>query len=179
MASVLNRTTLQYIASANTPDYLTVDWIHNPVMSAVVGVPQRCWVVEGDIVRAMTDVENDASNLVSEKAEKIVEIDTHTDVLIALGFTYASKQFSLSLPAQSKMMGTHQIKDDLALVYPINWNTIDDLDVYAITGAADLDAFYLTGLGTIRAHLDGGTTLKSAVRAATTVATVQAVTDNR
>ena len=77
------------------------------------------------------------------------------------------------------MMGTHQIKDDPALTYPLDWNTIDDLDVYAIPDAATLDGFYLTGVGTIRAHLDSGTALKTSVRAATTIAEVDAVVDNR
>jgi hypothetical protein len=114
-----------------------------------------------------------------KKIEKVHAIDARTDELISLGFTYAGKQFSLALTAQSKMTGTHQVKDNPALVYPINWNTIDDADVYAITDAADLDAFYLTGLGTIRASLDSGTALKDSVRAAITVAEVDAVVDNR
>jgi len=179
MAAVLNRTTLEYHTSVNTPDYPISDWIHNPVMSAVAGIPTKRWVVESEIVRAMTDAENDVANLAAEKKDKTAAIDTRTDQLIALGFTYVSKQFSLSIPAQSKMIGTHQVKDDPALVYPINWNTIDDLDVRAIVDATDLDAFYLTGLGTIRGHLDGGTSLKDSVRAAITIAAVQTVMDNR
>ena len=119
------------------------------------------------------------TGLPAAKERKIKEIDARTDELIAAGFTYASKQFSLSIPAQNKMVGTHQVKDDPALTYPINWNTIDDLDVYPIANPADLHGFYLTGLGTIRAHLDSGTALKDSVRAAVDIAAVEAVEDNR
>ena len=78
-----------------------------------------------------------------------------------------------------KMAGAHQLKDDQALVFPINWNTKGDEDTYTIADSADLHAFYLTAVGTLRSHLDSGTVLKDAVRAATTIAAVDAVEDNR
>jgi hypothetical protein len=129
--------------------------------------------------QAIVDHKVNTNALVCAKAAKVAAIDARTDELIAAGFTYASKQFSLSLTAQAKMMGTHQVKDNVALIYPINWNTIDDLDVYAIANAADLEGFYLTGLGTVRARLDSGTTLKDAVRAAADQAALDAVVDTR
>jgi len=60
MAAVLNRTTKQYIPSANTPDYPVVDWIINPDLSAVVDVPNKYWVITGDVVSEMTQEEKDA-----------------------------------------------------------------------------------------------------------------------
>lgn len=39
MANVIHRTTLQFIASANEPDYPEPVWKWSPDMSAVVGVP--------------------------------------------------------------------------------------------------------------------------------------------
>jgi hypothetical protein len=50
MASVLNRVTLDYLASVNTADYPVVDWIINPNMSAVIDTPKRYWLVVGDVV---------------------------------------------------------------------------------------------------------------------------------
>ena len=178
MACVLHRTTLQYLCSVNTPDYSVVNWIINPDMSGV-GSDPTTWVVEVDAVREMTAAEQDANIIDAVKAAKIGAIDSRTDVLISAGFTYASKVFSLSLASQSKMMGTHQIKDDVNLTYPLKWNTIDDLDAHELANAAALDGFYLTGVGTMRTHVDGGTTLKDSVRAAATVAAVNAITDTR
>ena len=60
MASVLNRTTKAYRQSANTPDYPTQDWIHNPDMSAVEGFPSKYWIITGDIVTLMDQAARDA-----------------------------------------------------------------------------------------------------------------------
>jgi hypothetical protein len=118
-------------------------------------------------------------SLEAMKQAKIRQIDDHTDALIAAGFTFAGKQFSLSLFSQNKIIGTHQIKDDAALVYPIRWNTLDDEDAIEVVDATMLDGFYKTALGTLRARLDSGTTLKDQVRAATTIADVVGVVDDR
>lgn len=61
MSNVLNRTTLQYQTSVNTPDFPVVDWIINPDLSAVQGVDKKYWVVDGDSIRQMTTVEKDAN----------------------------------------------------------------------------------------------------------------------
>ena len=53
MAAVLHRTTKQYLASANTPDYPLADWIHNPDLSAVAGFDSRYWTISGDTVTLM------------------------------------------------------------------------------------------------------------------------------
>ncbi len=57
MADVLHRVTKRLLRSVNDPDYPTEDWIHNPDLSAVAGVPAERWVIEGDTVRAMTEAE--------------------------------------------------------------------------------------------------------------------------
>jgi hypothetical protein len=50
MCNVLNRTTLQYLVSVNTPDYPDTEWIIDPDMSAVIDNPVKYWQVVGDIV---------------------------------------------------------------------------------------------------------------------------------
>lgn len=57
MANVINKTTFQYIASVNTPDFDSSDWLINPDLSAVVGVPKKYWKVENDSVVEMDDSE--------------------------------------------------------------------------------------------------------------------------
>lgn len=121
-----------------------------------------------------------ASLLVAErKREMFSQIDGKTDQLIAGGFPYAGHQFSLSLASQMKMVGAHAARDEAAMVYPIVWNTLGDEDVYSIASSADLNGFYLTAVGTLRAFLDSGTALKNQVREATTKAELDAVTDDR
>jgi len=63
MASVLNRTTMEFLRSANTPDFPVADWIINPDLSAVTGQPQKYWIIDppgSDTVRLATPTEQTA-----------------------------------------------------------------------------------------------------------------------
>jgi hypothetical protein len=111
------------------------------------------------------------------KVLKSREIDGRTGELISLGFAYATKQFSLSQNAQINISALNQTRDELT--YPINYNTVDDLDTYDVVDATDMHNMYLTALSTKKAHLDSGTALKNQVRAATTHNEIDAVIDNR
>ena len=179
MATALHRTTKQYLASVNTPDYPIETWIINPDLSAVAGVVVEYWKITGDVVTEMSSAEKDAAELPSVKNAKCAAIDTRTAELIDQGFSYSSKTFSLSLASQSMLEGSYPVKNHVSLTYPIVWNTIDDLDTISLADATDLENFYLTALGTFRARRDSGTTLKDQVRAASTIAAVDAVVDSR
>lgn len=120
-----------------------------------------------------------AQTLAELKSQKSEEIDSRTGELISLGYTYQTKQFSLSANAQTNILALFATKDHPAIIYPIEYNTIDDADTYFVANAADLEAMYLTALGTKKASVDSGTFLKDQVRAATTNAEVEAVIDNR
>ena len=135
--------------------------------------------IDADPPQADVDEFEEAQQLSMVKASRFSTIDSKTDDLIAQGFTYNGKKFSLSLASQMKMMGAHEARDDAAMTYPIVWNTLGDDDVYAIQNSDDLHGFYLTGVGTVRARLDSGTALKNQVRNAATLAEVAAITDDR
>jgi hypothetical protein len=60
MAAVIHKTTLEYRPSVNTPDFPTETWLHNPDMSAVIGVLQRYWKIAGSAVIEMTVPEKSA-----------------------------------------------------------------------------------------------------------------------
>lgn len=157
-------------------------WVVDADLSLLETVPLKYLKADGDTVVEMTSLEKpdaDTAELEAAKALKCSYIDLKTAQLITDGFEFVGKKFSLSLPSQAKMMGTHQVKDDPALVYPIKWNTKDEKASHNMANATDLDNFYKTGLGHIRQHLDDGTALKEQVRVATTVAGVWAVEDNR
>jgi len=116
------------------------------------------------------------------KVAKVAEIDAKTDSFIDQGFEYppaSGVYFSLSLPAQSKLMALEIIKDDPVTAYPIEYNSKNDKAKHSMADANDAHNFFLQALGTVRAYLDSGTALKDAVRAATTVAEVEAIVDPR
>lgn len=66
MANVLNRSTLKYLESVNTPDYPVENWVINPDMSGVASVPQKYWKLIGDVPSEMSTEEKqlvDQANL--------------------------------------------------------------------------------------------------------------------
>jgi hypothetical protein len=75
MADVLNRTTKQFIASANTGEYPVEQWIINPDMSAVVGQPAKYWEISGDTVGLMDAGERAAV----DAAELVAQLDAIAD----------------------------------------------------------------------------------------------------
>jgi len=70
MASVLNRTTRQYLQSVNTPDYPTLDWIIEPDLSAVVGFAAKYWIITGDVVTLMDQAARDAVDAAELEASR-------------------------------------------------------------------------------------------------------------
>lgn len=60
MSTVLHRTTRQLIRSANTPDYPTAQWIIEPDLLAVAGFAPKYWIIIGDVVTLMTQMQRDA-----------------------------------------------------------------------------------------------------------------------
>ena len=55
MANVLNRTTLEYRTSVNTPDFPTQTWIINPDLSQVTNTPIKYWKIDEDNVFPMDE----------------------------------------------------------------------------------------------------------------------------
>lgn len=111
------------------------------------------------------------------KAGRLNEIDAKTTEVIARGFAYDKKTFSLSSSAQSTLSNTFIARE--MLTYPVRWNTLDDLDAHNLVDANDVTAMYAAGVTAVRAALDGGTALKDLVRAATTMEALGAIVDPR
>lgn len=106
-------------------------------------------------------------------------IDKRTDELIEQGFSFGGHMFSLSVEAQIRVEGMDRLRTDPVCVYPVEWNALDDGASVSLADAAALHNFFLTAVGTLRARVDSGTVLKNQVRAATSLAELNAITDNR
>ena len=123
------------------------------------------------------------SSLPKVKADKIRAIDANTERLIQLGFVYAGKVFSLSSHAQSYWNGLGNLTGNGLLTepddFPLEVNTLDDSSTYSIVNIADAVGVFATAAATLKGRLASGTSIKNQVRAATTVAEVEAVVDNR
>lgn len=82
MADVLNRTTKEFLRSVHTPAYPADQWIRNPDLSAVSGLPTKYWKISGDTVLAMdaaeqaaVDAAEDATRTAEETAAAKAEFD--------------------------------------------------------------------------------------------------------
>jgi hypothetical protein len=185
MATVVHKTTFQILSSVNTPDFDPAQWLVNPDLTALDGVPTKYWKLSGNAVIEMTQTEKDAvdaANLPEVKRERYADIDLRTAELIEGGFEFPPASgliFSLSDHAQSNLLGMKTMLSDPAFTYPVEWNLKDDSSVFSIPDEATAASFYATAVGTVRAHLDSGTAIKSQIRAATSEAEVAAVTDPR
>ena len=74
MATVLQRATLALRFSVNTPEFSQGEWIINPDLSLVQGVPQKYWKIDGDAVVEMDPDEKaavDTAELDPLKAAKL------------------------------------------------------------------------------------------------------------
>jgi len=103
MSSVINRSTREYRRRANTPDFPVADWIINPDMSAVEGVPKRYWVISGDSVMEMSApakavVDDDIAGIVRD----VVEEETKSRALIYV-LRGLVKTINLRLPTTDKI----------------------------------------------------------------------------
>ena len=100
-----------------------------------------------------------------------------------------SQQFCLSRQAQANLLGVQSninkanrkgvLAEFEAAVFPLTFNTSNDLEKVEIATVVEFDTFYDTAFGTVKAYLDSGTGLKESVRAATTLAELNAVVDSR
>jgi len=175
MSDVLHRTTLEYKKSVNTPDYPEVDWVLDPDLSNVAGVPTKFWKLSGNVVTEMSLDEKDVVYLASNKAARYNAVDFRTTQLIEAGFTYASKSFSLSGPAQLNWLTLQAIANKFT--WPVKISTLDNGE-YSLE-QVNLDAFAQIAKDKTQGHLDSGRALKLQINAATTQAALDAVVDTR
>jgi hypothetical protein len=148
----------------------------NPSDTMRVGSPT---IVESNI--EVGDGSAVITSLQNYKKLRFKEIDARTVELIAVGFQFDNgngvKTFSMSNNAQINLLGVDMKRNDGIL--PITFHTTDDMDGETFTTPESVDAFFMTGLGTKKAHLDSGSALKVSIRTATDEAGVDAVVDNR
>jgi len=169
MATVLHRISKDVLYSVNTPDYSDVDWIINPDLVLVYGVPKKYWKITGDVVSEMNQSEKDivdAALLPQTKIDRKNFLRTSADNLILnQGYTI-EKQLALNtLYANSTQIKSNRYKyiNDWALwIELINQEvkTKQDL-VDAQTTIDDVNSIILDSSTLIVA--DPGVTLKGTI----------------
>jgi len=110
------------------------------------------------------------------RALRFGETDKQTQALLCNGFAYGGKTLSMCITSQVKADGYARLS---AEDYPIELPTCDDSEIVSLADAAALDAYRDAQVAALKAVIDGGDTLKAALRSATTKAEIDAVVDTR
>lgn len=111
------------------------------------------------------------------KAQKIAEIDQRTREIIETGFLYGGQTYSLSDRGQLKILW--YLNMAASLTYPVSVDVIDDSAKTSLVDEAAVTAWAKAARDALKSALDSGTTLKTSVRSAVTIADVRAIEDNR
>jgi len=138
--------------------------------------------VDAKALRRFTNAEIDAGILSKLKLHVAGKINARTDELLQDGFEYppsSGKFFPLDVQTQIRAFGCDYCRNMPEFSYPVVWNTANDYYRVELSTPEQVRAFFLTGMATLRAKIDSGTTLKDQIRAATTAAEVLAIDDPR
>ena len=154
MASVLHRTTKEYLSSVNTPNYPESDWIINPDLTTVAGISPEYWKIAGNVVTEMSQTEKntvDTASIVLEKAAKITAfgqqiinvLDTHYNTAVRDGFASLKVDALLSIPPKTNRSNYIQQVIDwcftLQIVFETHKATIMAMTTRAAVAAATID----------------------------------------
>lgn len=69
MSTVLNKVTMELLASVNTPDYPPESFIINPDLKAVAGIEPKYWKIDKGQVVPMDTAEKTAVDILIEEKE--------------------------------------------------------------------------------------------------------------
>jgi len=85
MSDVLNRAMKLHLKSVHTPDFPVDDWIINPDLTAVDGQPSQYWLIDGDDVTLMDDIEKaDVDDAAASDAKILAEDAAAADAAQAI-----------------------------------------------------------------------------------------------
>jgi hypothetical protein len=131
-------------------------------------------------VRPMTSEELAAVQLTQAQTVALAAIDAKTQSLLAAGFSYTNSggtgTFDVTPPSQTIWLGL--MLSAAMQTYPLAIGTTANT-LFNLLSAADVQAWYAAGVTRVQTIMSGGVSLKAQIQAATSVADVQAIQDNR
>jgi hypothetical protein len=121
MANWVHKTTVQYLDSNDPPVADQVNWLKNPNLSAVAGLPQKYWKVVSNAVQAMSGAERsavDAAAVTAARTADKARFDSER-IALALALVMLDEVNALraavvpSLPARTQNQLVNAIKAKL------------------------------------------------------------------
>lgn len=118
-----------------------------------------------------------ADNLATEKRKRVYAVDMKTRRLIAQGFEWKGRRFSLSHEAQNNLMMMTTMRD--RAYFPLAFSTLDDSEVVNIHSTQELWQFVETATDRISSLLQQGRLLKRRILDAQTPLELNTILDDR
>lgn len=156
MASAVHRTTKQYLASVNTPEYPTVDWIINPDLSAVTGWASKYWLISGDTVSLMSPAQRATVDADEAAAQAAAEA--------------AAASWNYIKLASDFVTGSASAVDVTGLNFTPAANTSYEFEAYLLTRTATATVGPRPGVAWPTGLTDGATTISQPSSASASVA---------
>lgn len=182
MADALHRTTKELRRSVHSPAYDPAEWIINPDLSAVTGVPQSRWIIDGDAVRPPDAGETaafDLADLQAAKEAKITAINAKTGQLIESGAVVVNGvSISTALTNQVSLQGMDTLISKGIATWPQPISATDGTS-YTIASLNDFNRIADLVSTFIMTTKAAGRALRAQVLAADSLAAVNSVEDNR
>jgi hypothetical protein len=113
------------------------------------------WIADGGTIQEFYTLD-------TAKTEKITAIDAKTRQLIAQGFTFNNKTFSLSEPAQINWLGMQGFK--ASLTFPFKVSTIAE-EGYELSNLSEFEQFVGTAFSTVNQRKSSGVALREQIMA--------------
>jgi hypothetical protein len=140
-------------------------------------------------IRAMTNAEIDAAGLLDlHRKYRMRLVNQRTAEIEAQGFEYPASsghRYGMDDASRINVAQMNNDRNDAAMPWnqdpPVTqyYNAVDDSYALALEDADDVHAFYLAGLAAYSALKNAGNALKASLRAATTMAELDAIVDER
>lgn len=181
MPTAINRLTKQVLESQDPTVIDLEQWICPVDLGLVSHLPPWRWVVDGDLVRAPTTEEaavQDSQRLAEAKSAAIAAIDARTPVLLSSGVRVNGESISCSLPAQQNLMALAVGRLTGRTKYPLGISTTTG-GQHTVLDATELDRLSDLVWNRVDDVLAKGRALRVRVLAATSIAEVEAVEDDR
>ena len=145
MSDVLNRSTLELLRSVNTPDYPEAQWVINPDLSPVAGVPKKYWKLVGDVLQPMSAVERapiDASDLslLKQAARQGIITDAQTTIDAAYSAMDIGVLSMLLTQALKQSLANRQAYIFQVMTWMRSVITYRNQSIIAVNAAADAAA---------------------------------------
>lgn len=121
----------------------------------------------------------DPNDLTDHRREVFEMIELNTRAIVNRGFEFQGRRFANNLDSRAQYTALYAMRDDPFMQWPIEFATLDDMDMIELPDSQAAYAFCLTSAGAFLGVKATGTALKKQVKTLTTAEELSAFVDPR